>query len=111
MSDFKLDEEIYIIPHNYTENGKILGVFEKQAFIIAVGIFLGGGFLMFYVLPEFNTTFKMILFFLIFVFPAVVIAIGIGHDSFIDFVKFFLRFNKMRKVYHYEKFEYKNGGE
>lgn len=102
MSAYDSEEDVYIIPHNYQENGKILGIIEKQSFYIGLTWILVWLFV-FYFLPIDNTVLKMILFLVIAMLPAGIIFVGFGHDTVVDFVKYYLNFNKNAKVYYYEK--------
>lgn len=99
-TEHQKEDEVYIIPHNYTDNGKILGMFEKNAFILAAIWMFPVAIISFY-LP-FNFQVKSICFMILAV-PAIFMVVGVGSDPFIDFVKFFYKFNKLRKIYHYEK--------
>lgn len=45
------EEDTYIIPHNYSDNGKILGIVEKQSLYLAAAWFSPISFLNFKLLP------------------------------------------------------------
>ncbi len=96
------EDYYYIIPHNYQENGKILGFIEKQSFFIGIVWVLFWLFVM-YFFPFFSLLVRFIIYVIIAVFPAGIIFVGIGHDSVVDYVKFYLNFKKNARVYKYEK--------
>lgn len=102
MGAFDDDEDVYIIPHNYTENGKILGIIDKQSFYIGLTWILIWLFV-FYFMPISNLIVKIVLFVSIAMLPAGIVFVGFGHDTVVDFAKYYLNFNKNARVYHYEK--------
>ena len=51
MEKYDEEETTYIIPHNYSENGKILGIVEKQSLYVAAAWFVPVTFLNFRFLP------------------------------------------------------------
>ena len=95
-------EETYIIPHNYTDNGKILGMIEKESLITAALWFIPMTFIIFKFSPL-SIDYNIILFMVIVCPPTVLALIGIGSETLADFVKFIFRFMKRSKVYTYEK--------
>ncbi len=94
-------EETYIIPHNYTDNGKILGMFEKQSVVTAALWCIPMSFIVFK-LPL-STDYKIFVFMFLVIPPTIFALVGIGSETLVDFVKFILRFMKRSKVYTYEK--------
>jgi hypothetical protein len=96
------EEDIYIIPHNYQENGKILGIIEPQSFYIGLTWLILWG-IVFYILEIESLATKFMGYLVVAVLPAILVFIGIGHDSVVDYVKYYLNFTKNAKVYYYEK--------
>ena len=96
------DEDIYIIPHNYSDNGKILGIVEKQSLYVAAAWFIPMTFLNFKFLP-FSVDVKIFVLILLIVPPTLFILIGVGGDTLLDFMRYVYRFYKRAKVYYYEK--------
>jgi hypothetical protein len=96
------DEETYIIPHNYVDNGKILGIVEKQSLYIAAGWFVPMTFLDFKFLP-FSIDVKIFVLILFILPPTLFILIGAGGDTLPDFFKYVYRFYRNARVYHYGK--------
>ena len=95
-------EETYIIPHNYTDNGKILGMIEKQSLITAAVWAIPMTLIIFKFLPL-NTDYKIFAWMFLVVPPTVFALVGIGSETLVDFAKFVFRFMKRSKVYTYEK--------
>ena len=95
-------EETYIIPHNYTDNGKILGMIEKESLITATVWFLPMTYLIFRFLP-FSIETKIFAFMFIVIPPTIFALVGIGSETLLDMLKFIIRFTKRSKVYTYEK--------
>lgn len=95
-------EETYIIPHNYTDNGKILGMIEKQSLITAAIWAVPTTYIVFKFLPL-AIDYKIFTFMFIVVPPTILALVGIGSETLVDFVKFIFRFMKKSKVYTYEK--------
>lgn len=96
------DEDTYIIPHNYTDNGKILGIIEKQSLYIAATWFVLMTFLNFKFLP-FSVDVKIFVLILLILPPTLFILIGVGGDTLLDFLRYVHHFYRRAKVYHYEK--------
>ena len=96
------DEDTYIIPHNYTDNGKILGIIEKESVYLALGWFVPMAILNFKVLP-FNFTAKVYIFMLLIMPPTLIALIGVGSDTLFNFLKYVYNYYKNAKVYYYEK--------
>lgn len=96
------EDYFYVIPHNYQENGKILGFIEKQSFIIGIAWAIFWLFVM-YFFPFIPIMYKFIIYVIIGVFPAAIAFVGIGHDTVVDYVKYYLDFQKKAKVYKFEK--------
>jgi hypothetical protein len=96
------EEEVYIIPHNYRDNGKILGLIEKRSFIQGLAFMGPSGFLLFYILPL-AIKVKIYIFILLILPPTAIIMVGIGHDSLEDFLKYVYYYYQRAKVYHYDK--------
>lgn len=95
-------EETYIIPHNYTDNGKILGMIEKQSLITASAWCLPTTYIVFKFLPL-SLDYKIFTFMFLVVPPTVLALVGIGSETLVDFIKFVFRFMNRSKVYTYEK--------
>jgi hypothetical protein len=102
MSTYTEEDDYYIIPKNYTENGKILGIIEKQSFIIGSVWGIVWAFIL-YFFPFFSVLVRLLIFIVLGVFPAAIIFVGIGHDTVVDYIKYYLQFSKNAKVYKYEK--------
>lgn len=96
------DEDTYIIPHNYTDNGRILGIVEKQSLYVAVAWFVPVTFLNFKFLP-FSIDVKLFILILFVVPPTLFILIGVGGDTLLDFLRYVYRYYSRAKVYFYEK--------
>lgn len=96
------DEDTYIIPHNYSDNGKILGIIEKQSLFVAACWFIPITFLNFKVLPM-SIDFKIFIEIIIVLPPTLLILAGIGGETLLDFLKYILRFYKNSHKYYYEK--------
>ena len=94
-------EDTYIIPHNYTDNGKILGMIEKESLITAAVWFLPMTLLIMKLPLSVNT--RIYLFMFIVVPPTLFALIGIGSETLVDMLKFIFRFMSRSKVYTYEK--------
>ncbi len=102
MLDYNEEEDYYIIPKNYKENGKILGIIDKESFIVGSIWGVCSAFL-FYFLPFLSVLVRGILFVILGVAPTVIIYAGIGHDTVVDYIKYYLQFSKNAKIYKYEK--------
>jgi len=96
------EEDTYIIPHNYSDNGKILGIVEKQSLYVAAAWFVPMMFLNFKFLP-FSIDVKLFVLILLIVPPTLFILIGVGGDTLLDFLRYVYRFYKRARVYYYEK--------
>lgn len=96
------DEDTYIIPHNYSDNGKILGIVEKQSLYTAAAWFIPLTFLNFRFLP-FSIDVKIFVLILVIIPPTLFILIGVGGDTLLDFIRYVYRYHTRAKVYHYEK--------
>ena len=96
------DEDTYIIPHNYSDNGKILGIVEKQSLYTAAVWFIPLSFLNFRFLP-FSVDVKIFVLILVIIPPTLFILIGVGGDTLLDFIRYVYRYYTRAKVYHYEK--------
>ena len=96
------DEDTYIIPHNYSDNGKILGIVEKQSLYTAAAWFIPLSFLNFKFLP-FSIDMKIFVEILVIIPPTLFILIGVGGDTLLDFVRCVYKFYTRAKVYFYEK--------
>ena len=96
------DEDYYIIPHNYTDNGKILGIIEVQSVYVASIWFLPMTYLDFWLLP-FSLNTRIMLFIIIICPPTIFALVGIGSETLLDFIKFVYNFYKKAKFYPYEK--------
>lgn len=96
------DENTYIIPHNYSDNGKILGIVAKQSLYTAAAWFVPLTFLDFKFLP-FSVDIKIFVLILVIIPPTLFILIGVGGDTLLDFIRYVYRYYTRAKVYHYEK--------
>ncbi|OGO79662.1 MAG: hypothetical protein A2Y21_01270 [Clostridiales bacterium GWC2_40_7] len=96
------DEDTYIIPHNYSDNGKILGIVEKQSLYFAAAWFVPMTFLNFKFLP-FSVDVKIFVLILLILPPTLFILIGVGGDTLLDFLRYVYSFYKNARIYHYEK--------
>lgn len=96
------DEDIYIIPHNYCDNGKILGLVEKQSLYIAAAWLVPMTFLNFKFLPL-TTDVKIFILILLILPPTLFILIGVGGDTLPDFIKYVYQFYKRAKIYYFER--------
>ena len=95
-------EDVYIIPHNYTDNGKVLGIIEKQSFITAAVWFGPLTYLDFAVLPA-SMDVKLYILILLICPPTAFALVGIGSEPLHRFVKYIYDFYKKAKYYPYEK--------
>ena len=95
-------EETYIIPHNYTDNGKILGLIEKESLITAAVWCIPMTYITFKFSPL-SFDYNIFIFMFLVVPPTIFALVGIGSETLVDFVKFIFRFMKRSKVYTYEK--------
>jgi len=95
-------EDYYIIPHNYTDNGKILGIIEVQSVYLAACWFLPTTVLNFWLIPL-GLDYKLFIFVLVILPPTAIALLGIGSDTILDFAKYVRNFYKRSKVYTYEK--------
>jgi len=102
MRENEYEEDIYIIPHNYKESGKFLGIIEPSSLFLGMGWLFIIGFLL-YLIPFFTSNVKVISFVFVGGAPAALIFIGWGHDSIVDFAKYYYEFIKNARVYHYKK--------
>jgi hypothetical protein len=96
------DEDTYIIPHNYSDNGKILGIVAKQSLYAAAVWFIPVSFLNFKFLP-FSIDVKIFVEILLVIPPTLFILIGLGGDTLVDFIRYVYRYYTRAKVYYYEK--------
>lgn len=96
------EEDTYIIPHNYSDNGKILGIVEKQSLYLAAAWFLPVSFLNFKLLP-FSIDVQLFIEILLVIPPTLFILIGVGGDTLLDFVRYVYQFYTRAKVFYYEK--------
>lgn len=96
------EEDTYIIPHNYSDNGKILGIVEKHSLYLAATWFLPVSFLNFKLMP-FSIDIQLFMEILLVIPPTLFILIGVGGDTLLDFIRYLFRFYTRAKVYHYEK--------
>lgn len=97
MDHFDNDDK-YIIPHNYTDNGKILGIVEKQSLYLAASWFIPMTFLNFRILP-FSVDIKIFFQILLITPPTIIALVGIGGDTLFDFLKYIIWFYRNAKVY------------
>ncbi|MBP5426417.1 MAG: hypothetical protein J6Y29_00725 [Clostridiales bacterium] len=95
-------EETYIIPHNYTDNGKILGMIEKESLVTAAVWCVPTTYMVFKFLPL-SLDYKIYVFMCVVVPPTIVALVGIGSETLVDMLKFVFRFLRRSKVYTYEK--------
>ena len=96
------DEDTYIIPHNYCDNGKILGIVEKQSLYTAAAWFAPVSFLNFRFL-QFSVDVRIFVEIIFVIPPTLFILIGVGGDTLIDFIKYVYRYYSRGKIYLYEK--------
>ena len=96
------DEDTYIIPHNYSDNGKILGIVEKQSLYVAASWFVPMTSLNIKFLP-FSVDVKIFVLILLILPPTLFILIGVGGDTLLDFLRYVYSFYKNARIYHYEK--------
>ena len=97
-----MEEDVYIIPHNYTDNGKILGMFEKESAYLAIAWVVPMTLLEFNFLP-FSVDIKIFVLILGVIPPAIFALIGIGGETLISFVKCVHRFYSRARIYFYMK--------
>ena len=95
-------EDLYVIPHNYTDNGKILGIVETQSVYTAAIWFLPMSYIVFWLLP-FSLNVRIGLFIIFVVPPTAIALVGIGSETLFDFLTFVYKYYKRAKFYHYEK--------
>lgn len=102
MTVFDDEEDVYIIPHNYRDNGKILGLIDKESFYVGLTWVLIWLFI-FYYIPIPRIVVKIVLFVTVGLLPAAIVFVGFGYDTVIDVAKYYLNFTKNSRIYHYEK--------
>ncbi|MEM1724157.1 MAG: hypothetical protein QXW71_00050 [Thermoplasmata archaeon] len=96
-------EDMYIIPHNYTDNGKILGIIEKQSIYAALIFFVPACVFNFKLLSFLSLDLRLFTF-ILFILPITsIILVGIGGDTFIDFAKYVYNFYKRAGIFFFEK--------
>lgn len=97
MSSFNTEDK-YIIPHNYTDNGKILGIVEKQSLYLAAIWFVPMTFLNFRFLP-FGIDISIYVEILLVIPPTIFAIVGIGGETLIDFICSVYSYYKKAKLY------------
>jgi hypothetical protein len=105
-----MNYETYYIPANFTDAGKILGLFAVRNVIEAILLGMPVLFLCFSLLP-FALTARIIVTLVIFVPIAGFALIGINDDSLSRYMKAWVRWRKNRRVLTYRGEVYKNGFE
>ena len=96
------NKDIYVIPHNYTDNGKILGIIEKESMYAALPWFAATSLANFLLLPV-SADVKLFSF-ILFVAPTTLfILIGVGGDTLLNFLRYLRKFYKRARIYCYEK--------
>ena len=92
--------ETYYIPANYTDAGKIFGLFEIRNVIEALLLGAPIVFLCFRILP-FQLTAKIIVTLIIFIPAAGFAMMGVNGDSLSRYLRSWLRWRKRRRVLTY----------
>jgi|SRR3989339_2195371 len=95
-------EEIYIIPHNYRDSGKILGIIEKQSLFVAALWLIPVSYLNFYLLP-FSVDIKIFIQIIVVMPPTAIILTGLGGDTVLNFLRDVNRFYNNAKIYYFKK--------
>lgn len=95
-------EDMYIIPHNYIDGGKILGFIERESLIAALVWFIPLTFLNFRFLPV-SVDIRIFVFILLICPPTIILLTGLGGETVLDFLRYYRRFLGSRRVYLYEK--------
>lgn len=102
MSSNEEGEDLYIIPHNYIDNGKFLGLIEMQSIYTAGIICVPLTAINFWLLPVPLSV--SIITFIVFIAPITLVSlVGIGQDTLVNFLRFIYKFYRNAKVYKYEK--------
>lgn len=105
MTNQNRNELKYIIPHNFTENGRILGFIEKESAVSALVWFIPAAFLDFRFLPA-SLDIRIFLFILVVCPPTLLLLVGIGGEICIHFIRYTFCFMKRRKIHIYERREH-----
>lgn len=95
-------EELYIIPHNYVDGGKILGSIERESLIAALVWLVPLTFLNFRFFPV-SVDIRIFIFIILICPPTIILLTGLGGETVLDFLRYYRRFLSNRKVYLYEK--------
>jgi hypothetical protein len=98
----KNTKDTYIIPHNFTDNGKILGFIEKQSAASALIWFVPAAFINFKFLP-FCLDIRILTFILLVCPVTLIFLTGIGGETLVDFARYLFGFLKRKRVYIYER--------
>jgi predicted alpha/beta hydrolase len=96
-----MDTETYYIPANFTDAGRLLGLFEIRNVIEAIVIGLPVLFLAFALLP-FKLTTRLIAALVLFVPSAGFALIGIGDDSLTRYVKAWRKWRRHKRILTYK---------
>ncbi|NJD01824.1 MAG: hypothetical protein FIA99_04340 [Ruminiclostridium sp.] len=95
-------EDMYIIPHNYIDAGKILGFIERESLVAALVWLVPLTLVNFRFLPV-SVDIRIFIFILLICPPTIILLVGIGGETVVDFLRYYHRFSSCRKVYLYEK--------
>lgn len=102
MTNKNRNELKYIIPHNFTDNGRLLGFIEKESAVSALVWFVPATFLDFRFLPV-SLDIRIFVFILVICPPTLLLLVGIGGEICIHFVRFAFKYIRRRKIYIYER--------
>lgn len=94
------NQDIYIIPHNYKDNGKILGIIELQSLYAALIWFIPLTYLNFWLMP-FGLNTKVFVFIIFILPPTLLILVGVGNDTLPNYLKYIYNFYKNARIYKY----------
>lgn len=95
-------EDLYIIPFNYSDSGKILGIIERESLIAALVWAVPLTFLNFKFLPC-SVDIRLFIFILLICPPTIILLTGLGGETVVDFIKYYRKFLLYRRIYLYER--------
>jgi hypothetical protein len=96
-----METETYYIPANFTDAGRLFGLFELRNVIEAVVLGLPVLFLAFTALP-FAITTRLIISMVLFVPTAGFALIGIGDDSLTRYIKAWRKWRRRKRILTYK---------
>lgn len=96
-----MKEVKYIFPINYNRAEKIWGIIDYKV----IAVMTVWGFILFHILKLSNLSFKLNLyiFLIAFLFPGIIIAVGVDGENMLSFSKHLIKYLIKSKVYVYRK--------